>query len=329
MLHRISLLTLFVFAGLIAFVPTPGQWGLVRVDDKASQPGHEITPLTTDKQGVVVSAPVLAEAVGAALPIEEPDGFPTGVSLETALASYTTRYHTGGRHSGRAHNVETAAEKLDGAIIPAGGTLSFNTQVGPRDRASGFRRAMVIDGGELVPGMGGGVCQVASTLHAAALEGGLEMVQYRPHSRPSSYIPMGLDATVSYPQLDLEIENPFDFPVLVQSTASEGQMHVELIGQARPREVEIARRVLTRRRFAQRIVEDPTLDAGTRIVTQRGIRGARIERTRTVTENGETFVQREIVRYPPTDEIVRVGTAGAPAVHALEDMGVVGPLALR
>jgi len=211
-----------------------------------------------DDAGTLLSSAAVAgvtEHVVTVEPAPEPE-VPTGVALETSLASFSTRYHTGGRHRGRAHNVEQAAANLDGAIIPPHGTLSFNGVVGPRDRENGFRRAMVIDGGQLVPGMGGGVCQVASTLHAAALEGGLEMGEYRPHSRPSGYIAMGLDATVSYPQIDLTVENPFDFPVLVQSHAVDGEMHVDLIGQARPREVEIARRVLNRRGYAQRVVED-------------------------------------------------------------------------
>ncbi|MFT5352940.1 MAG: vancomycin resistance protein YoaR, partial [Polyangiales bacterium] len=210
---------------------------------------------------------------------------------------------------GRGHNVRRAAELLHQTIIAPHGTLSFNEAVGARTRANGFRRAMVIDSGELVPGMGGGVCQVASTLYAAALRAGLEVVDARPHSRPSSYIPMGLDATVSYPNLDLVLSNPFDFPIQVLSHASEGVMLVELIGQARPIAASVRRRVLSRQAFGERTVEDPALLIGTREVTQSGIRGARVQVTRTLTdENGASREERNVIRYPPTDEIVHVGT---------------------
>lgn len=234
---------------------------------------------------------------------------PFGFSLDTQMAEYTTRFRTRGRNRGRAHNVTRAAELLHQTIIAPHGTLSFNEAVGARTHANGFRRAMVIDSGELVPGMGGGVCQVASTLYAAALQAGLEVVDARPHSRPSSYIPMGLDATVSYPNLDLVLSNPFDFPIQVLSHASEGVMVVELIGQARPVEASVRRRVLSRQPFEERIIEDPAMPLGTREVTQAGIRGARIQVTRTLTDDsGETREERNVVRYPPTDEIVHVGT---------------------
>ncbi|MBW2461000.1 MAG: VanW family protein [Deltaproteobacteria bacterium] len=232
-------------------------------------------------------------------------------AFATVLGTYRTRYQRSGRSRGRAHNVERATEILDGAVIAPGERLSFNDRVGRRDRQNGFTEAPVIDGGRIVPGMGGGVCQVASTLHAAALLGGLEMTQYRPHSRPSSYIPMGLDATVSFPQIDFEIENPFDFPVEVHARTEGGRVFVELVGRADPREVEVSRQVLNRRAYETHIVEDASLAPGTRVVEQRGVRGARIARTRTFVEAGETHVQRQVVRYPPTDEVVRVGVGPA------------------
>lgn len=262
---------------------------------------------------IASASPVVVEVgeieVTAAREESNAELLPLGFSLDTQMAHYTTRFRTRGRNRGRGHNVTRAAELLDRTIIAPHGTLSFNEAVGARTRANGFRQAMVIDSGELVPGMGGGVCQVASTLYAAALRAGLEVVDARPHSRPSGYIPMGLDATVSYPNLDLVLSNPFDFPIQVLSHASDGVMNVELVGQARPLEASVRRRVLSRQAFAERIVEDATLPLGTREVTQSGIRGARVQVTRTLTnESGETREERNVVRYPPTDEIVHVGT---------------------
>ncbi len=318
MLHRTTLIVALIAANLLVFLPGGG---LVGIDDKIA--GAAASIVAEDK-----SAAADAEAPGALAPVPEVEiaaptaveELPTAPTFETTLASYSTRYHFGGSHAGRAHNVEQAAAILNGAIIGPHQQLSFNEHVGPRDRNNGFRMAKVIDGGRLVPGMGGGVCQVASTLHAAALEGGLDIVQSRPHSRPSHYIPMGMDATVSYPQLDLVIENPFDFPVLVSSRAGEGEMYVELRGQARPREVEIEHHVVHRFAYGHEVEEDPSLPLGRRVVEQHGIRGARVEVLRTITENGETHVERDFVRYPSTDEVVRVGT-GAPRLE--------GALALR
>lgn len=290
MLQPIALIGLLLGSFLLLDSPPPSN---------ARAHAHE----TTARPSTHALAPPSDARVTAVAPL------PTGVALGTTLARYETRYRTHGRNRGRAHNVETAAAKLDGTIIAPGATLSFNETVGARTHANGFRRAMVIDSGELVPGMGGGVCQVASTLNAAALEGGLEIVASRPHSRPSGYIALGLDATVSYPELDLEISNPFDFPVLVEARAERGEMVVELVGQEQPLEVDLTRRVLSRSGYDQRLVPDPALALGTRVVTQDGIRGAQVRVTRTINEDGNTRRESRVVGYPATDEIVRVGTA--------------------
>ncbi|HBQ18791.1 MAG TPA: hypothetical protein DEF51_49255, partial [Myxococcales bacterium] len=107
------------------------------------------------------------------------------------IARYATDYTP--RERDRSHTLAVAARALDGATVPPMGQLSFNDQVGARSRDAGYREAHVIVDGEMVDGLGGGVCQVASTLHAAAFLGGLDVIDHVPHSRPSAYIPMGLD----------------------------------------------------------------------------------------------------------------------------------------
>jgi len=241
---------------------------------------------------------------------------PSGISFDVTVATYLTKFQEYGGHRSRARNVHTAAVSLHGAVIAPGEVLSFNDRVGPRTYRNGYRMAHVISGGEITDGMGGGTCQVASTLHAAAFFGGLEMVEHQAHSRPSTYIPMGLDATVVWPDVDLKIRNPFPFPVTVSARAATGELTIELLGAAQPRQVAYERRVLSRSGFSERIVEDPALALGSQEVTQEGIRGARVERTRQITEHGRTSVVIDEVRYPPTSRIVRVGT-GAPSVGAV------------
>lgn len=240
---------------------------------------------------------------------------PTPASFDVVVAERETGYRRWGNYHGRARNVERAAELLDGAVIAPGEVLSFNDRVGPRTLRAGFRRAPVILGGEMTDGVGGGVCQVASTLHAAAWDGGLEIVEHRPHSRPSTYVRMGLDATVVYPQVDLKIRNPFHFPVRISAHAAGGELVVQIVGAERPREVESELRVLSRHGYAERRVEDPTLPAGTVEVTQEGILGATIERVRVIREGETATTELDVVRYPPTPRIVRVGT-GAPSAGA-------------
>ena len=222
------------------------------------------------------------------------------------LASYSTTYRLAGVERDRAHNVRTAAGYLDGAVIPAHGRLSFNERVGARDRARGYRDAHVIVNGEMVDGIGGGVCQVASTFHAAAFLAGLEVVDHTPHSRPSEYIPMGLDATVVWPRVDLVVANPFPFPLTVRAIPADGRLVVELSGRARGRTVDWRTRVLSTQPFSDRFVEDPAIAPGRQRVSQRGIRGFLVLRQRTYGDASGVHTDEVHVRYPPTDRIIRV-----------------------
>jgi len=209
---------------------------------------------------------------------------------------------------GRVHNVALAAERLDGALLPPHGVLSFNTAVGARTRSAGFRVAPVIVDGELVPGIGGGTCQVASTLHAAAFAGGFEILEHVPHSRPAGYVPLGLDATVVYPQVDLQLRNPYPWPVRVRAVM-EGprRLRVDLFGAGPGAAVDVGRRVVSRSEFGERVVEDPTVPYGTERVTEDGIPGYTVQRIRTVHRDGAPPVREErFIRYPPTDRIVRI-----------------------
>ncbi len=279
--------------------------GIAIVDTSETAPNEAVALASSRvaEEGSVLGAePSSVAPSSARSPTAAPDEAPT------ELASYQTRYQSYGRLRGRAHNVELAASNLDGAVIPAGGTFSFNDRVGARDRAHGFRRAPVIDGGEIVDGMGGGVCQVASTLHAAALEAGLDVVEQRPHSRPSHYIPMGFDATVVYPEVDLVLSNPYAFPVTVHAHGADGTMVVELEGAGTPHAVEIERHVLARTGYREEVVPDPSLPRGERVVEHEGIRGARVEVVRTVHRPDGVVTERAIARYPSNPRVVRVGT---------------------
>jgi len=115
--------------------------------------------------------------------------------------------------------------------------------VGPRDEAHGYKVAPVIAQGELVDGIGGGTCQISGTLHGAAFFAGLDIVKRRPHSRPSSYIKLGMDAAVAYPTINFVMKNPFDFPVVLHETVKKGVVRAEILGPKRRRTVTFFRRI--------------------------------------------------------------------------------------
>jgi hypothetical protein len=185
--------------------------------------------------------------------------------------------------------------------------FSFNALVGPRTVENGFSKGWEIFKGEMVEGIGGGTCQVASTFHAAAFLAGLDIIERLPHSRPSAYITMGLDATVVYPVVDLKIRNPYDFPVVVHSHVEGGSVEFELRGHEQPAKVVFGRQVLAVRPFTRKVEEMPGLPANRIIRKQHGIRGYKILRTRTIAyRDGSAHNESNVDVYPPTVEMYLV-----------------------
>jgi vancomycin resistance protein YoaR len=231
-----------------------------------------------------------------------------GVSTGAVLGWFETKYARDLKHAARSYNLALAASKLDGYVLLPGETFDFNTVVGPRDEASGYKVAPVIAQGELVDGIGGGTCQVAGTLHAASFFAGLDIPDRRPHTRPSFYIKMGLDAAVAYPTVSLKLENPMPFPVVLHETVQGGLVRAEILGPRRTRDVTFGRRIDEVVQFSERDVDDARLPKGARELRQRGIPGFKVTRWRVVRDGPFAVREHHQDFYPPTSQIWRVGT---------------------
>lgn len=226
------------------------------------------------------------------------------VDRSVVLSEYETVYGYVGSQVGRAKNVARAAAGVNGLVMMPGAVYSFNDLVGPRSIENGFDRAGEIYKGELRMGIGGGTCQVASTLHAAAYFSGLDVVQRAPHSRPSGYIGIGLDATVAYPTVDLKLRNPYPFPVVVRARGEKGRMKVQLLGKEQPAEVDHHASTVAVKMYKRKIRRSPWLEEGKVFRKQKGRKGVTIEKVRTI-EFADGGVKEERTRdvYPPTNEI--------------------------
>lgn len=122
------------------------------------------------------------------------------------------------------HNMKLALSKVNGICIPAGGTFSFNTIVGDSSSAAnGFLEAGAILNGKFIKAYGGGICQASTTIYGAALRSNMKIVQRSNHTIQSTYCPIGQDAAVSYPELDLKFVNPTEYPVYIV-TGSKGKV---------------------------------------------------------------------------------------------------------
>jgi vancomycin resistance protein YoaR len=140
------------------------------------------------------------------------------------IGQYVTYFNS--RNKQRSHNISLASEAINNQVVFPGEVFSFNEIVGKRTKERGYLPAPVIVRGELSEGIGGGICQVSSTLYNAVDRAGLEIVQRYSHSRRVPYVPRGRDATVSWYGPDFVFRNKLNQPILIQSKIYGGQMIV-------------------------------------------------------------------------------------------------------
>lgn len=157
------------------------------------------------------------------------------------IASYTTYFSENDK--GRCANIAIAAALVDGIAVQPYGEFSFNQTVGKRTRESGFREAKIIVKGEYVLGVGGGVCQVSTTLYNAALKSGLTVLEYHPHSLQVGYVEPSRDAMVSTSS-DLRLFNPHAYPVYLSVTAFKNGICAAFYGKNEGYRYEITSHIL-------------------------------------------------------------------------------------
>jgi vancomycin resistance protein YoaR len=231
--------------------------------------------------------------------------------IERQLASYTTLY------SGtpdRIQNLQRAVALLDGARIPPGATFSFNDRVGPRTEERGFRLAPVIVGNEYDEGVGGGVSQVATTVFNAAWEAGLRLTERAAHALYIDRYPLGRDATVNYPDLDLKFRNDTGRWLVLKAGYDESGIVIRLLGAGPERRVVSEEGEL--RSTGDPPIErtpDPTMFVGERVIVDYGEPSRAVQVTRSVYEGDKALYEETwSTSYRSQPKLVRVGTKPVP-----------------
>ncbi|MDZ4168698.1 MAG: VanW family protein [Coriobacteriia bacterium] len=229
----------------------------------------------------------------------------TGIDRE--IASFTTRFRQG--QDGRDVNISLTADHIRGEVLGIGETFSLNEITGPRNKATGYQESLIFSNGKVVPGVGGGVCQVSSTAYQAALHAGLRIVDRQSHSMAVTYLGPGLDATAYYPIVDLQFQNSRSSPVLVWADVKGDELTVSVYGSGEKPDVSIETEVKRTIPFEVREVLDKTLAPGSRVVETVGLPGYVVASYRNFFEDGR-MVRREalgIDEYQPRHQYVRVG----------------------
>jgi len=246
----------------------------------------------------------------------------TGSSIITQLFGYTlgqfsTSYASS--NANRATNVELAAKRINGVILNPNEEFSYNKVVGNRTSANGFKEAPVFANGETVQGMGGGVCQVSSTLYSAVLYADLQVTQRRNHSMTVSYVPKGQDATVSYGTIDFRFKNNTNSPVMISATTAGKKVTISILG-AKPdteKTVKIINSVVNSKSPTIQETVNKSLKPGARKTVSNGKTGYTISTVRKVYENGKEVksekMPNSIYAMVPTKVEVGSGTTEASA----------------
>lgn len=235
------------------------------------------------------------------------------MGIKERIATYTTTFSSS--NAPRVNNIQTLAKALDGTLIPPGGVFSFNETVGPRTADKGYQEAGTIVNGRLVPTLGGGICQVCTTLFNSVFFAGLPVEQRSNHSFYISSYPTGRDATVSWGGPDFKFTNDTAAWVLIATGYSSSSVTISLYGTDPGYEIEYTTGPWTDIvPFTTAKVEDATLDEGIKVVEEGGVSGRTIVVTRRVLRDGR-LIREDTFRskYNPKQEIVRVGTRPVPA----------------
>ena len=233
------------------------------------------------------------------------------------LGSYTTSV---AGSADRRSNVKLAGQKCSGTILLPGETFDYNQVVGQRTAAAGFKAAAAYLNGETVQELGGGVCQTSSTLYCAVLYSNLEIVERHNHTYVSNYVPLGMDATVSWGGPDFIFRNNTDYPIKLVCSYANDKITFKIVGtKVSDFKVEITSKTLETLSPSTQTIEDNTMPAGTSTVEQSAHTGYKVQTYRTVYDgNGNKISSADEAysSYRKTDKIVRVGTYVAPVEPA-------------
>ncbi len=231
-------------------------------------------------------------------------------SIEVVLGSYSTPFNPG--QVSRSHNLRLAIARVNNTVVQPGEEFSLNETVGPRSAKTGYRIAPIFRNNEVVPGIGGGVCQVSTTTYNVALLANMEMIERRSHSRPVAYCPTGRDATVVYGQTDMRFKNSLNHPILILGGGEGNRLWAKILGKAEDDyDVKLIRTGLRRSGHATKEVPDPELEEGKQEIETEGRDGLRVTLIREVYSKDDELIDRQTMHndvYPAQTEIVRVGT---------------------
>ncbi len=226
------------------------------------------------------------------------------------LSVFTTKYDAS--NINRSTNLRLASEKINGTVILAGETFSYNKVVGERTISAGYKEAKIYENGKVVDGLGGGICQISSTLYNAVLLSNLEIVERRNHQFVTSYVPAGRDATVVYGMTDFKFKNNRKYPIKISAEVKNGVVTIAVYGIKEENEytINFETKTISTIPYTTRYIEDASLKKGSQIVQQAGTNGLKTETYMITSLNGKIVSKKLLSKdtYNAMERIVLKGT---------------------
>lgn len=242
-------------------------------------------------------------------------------AFPNVLGTFTTRYDASNKN--RSNNISLASSKIDGTVIMPGETFSYNQTVGKRTIDAGFKEAGAYAGGKVVQEVGGGICQVSSTLYNAVLYANLEIVDRSNHYFQTSYVDAGRDATVSWGAVDFKFKNNRQYPIKIEAVSKNGVTKISIKGikEEKEYEVVIQSEITSIIQKTIKYEEDSSLDSSIEQVEQEGHNGCTSKTYKTLKLNGATVTTEEISTdyYHPLEKIIKKGTKQSQIIEQVED----------
>lgn len=206
--------------------------------------------------------------------------------VKKVIARFSTTFNNG--QYARSSNIRLAASRINGLVLMPGDSFSFNGHLGQRTPAKGFKEAGVYVNGRHDTDVGGGICQVSTTLYNAVMIAGLKTTARSPHSLPVPYVPLGRDAAVSFPNPDLKFVNNTDAPVALAASVVKGKIEFAILGEEKlDREVKFESRLLKTWSHGEKFVDDPSLPPGKTKLVDKGGSGRSVRTWKVIYEGGK------------------------------------------
>ncbi len=228
------------------------------------------------------------------------------------LGTYSTKYDGG--NTDRTTNLRIACRKINDKVVLPGETFSYNKTLGERTPAAGYKNAKVYENGEVVDGIGGGICQISSTLYNSVLKANMDIVERRNHQFVTSYTPAGRDATVVYGLTDFKFKNTRKTAVRIKASCSNGIATVSIYGIKDENEYDVSfnTKTISTIPFTVKYVDDNSLPAGTEKVKQKGANGIITETYIVKSLNGKVVSSNLLSKdtYNAMQRIILRGTNG-------------------